>query len=69
MTLVTHEIKGIRRNKMIGFASSTEPSFTIEVATELVILLRNIGINFHIQHTIIAMTILCIETATNNRFT
>jgi hypothetical protein len=45
---VTLEIIGIQRHEMTGHASSTQPSLAVEVATQLVILLRNVWIYFSI---------------------
>ena len=69
--LVALEVIGIGRNKVVLFASSTQSPFSIEVVTELVVLLGNVLI-YLIEKSNTSINVFAmienIETATNGRF-
>ncbi|CAI8005272.1 hypothetical protein GBAR_LOCUS4124, partial [Geodia barretti] len=49
LTLIALHVIGIWRDEVVLFASSTQSSFTIEVVTELVILLGKVLIYFIVE--------------------
>ena len=71
VALVALEIVGISRDKVAVLTVSTQSSFTIEIATELLVLPGNILIHFVVEtnHSFSCLTMaLSIEAATNDRF-